>query len=211
MSTHVSNESIHESPKSIHLKLLRNTTGLRGPLWQWCKSSLTPAGLFWAIFKAVKRALPLRLVSDQIARLVFLCLSKKWKLKAWSSLIRRSAEPRFLTVPGVCVCARTQYRGGKACTCVQAVCLSLCSALQKCGAFFFLFCVCVCVCSHHHNSLVQCGSVGRGSQRLGCGNSDTHRRSDVLTFLPNKFPPPSLIIPRVRAGSWRHIGQGQNN
>ena len=177
------------------------------------QSSLTPAGLFWAIFKAVKRALPLRLVSDQIARLVFLCLSKKWKLKAWSSLIRRARSLGPHCVGSVC--AHTQYGGGEHVR-VSRPCVWVC--VQRCRNvvlfFSFCVCVCVCVCSRHHNSLVQCGSIRRGSQQLGCGNSDTHRRSDVLTFLPergrgkNKFPPPSLIIPWVRAGSWRHIGQG---
>lgn len=110
-----------------------------------------------------------------------------------------------------CVCVLARSIGGENMYVCPGRVSEFVFSVAEMWCFFFSFFVCVCVCSHHHNSLVQCGSVGRGSQRLGCGNSDTHRRSDVLTFLPNKFPPPSLIIPRVRAGSWRHIGQGQNN
>ena len=141
------------------------------------------SGGFWAIFKAVKRALLLQLFQTKLLGLSSsVCLRRE---RAWSSLIRRVQRlgPHCRECVCVCVCVLTRkYWGGSMYVCPGHVSEFVFSVAEmRCFSFFSF---CVCVCSRHHNSLVQCGSVGWGSQRLGCCNSDTYRRKDVLTFLP---------------------------
>ena len=100
------------------------------------------SGGFWAIFKAVKRALLLQLFQTKLLGLSSsVCLRSE---RAWSSLIRRVQRlgPHCRECVCVCVCAHTEVLGGKH-VCVSRPCVWVC--VQRCrnAVLFFFFLLCV--------------------------------------------------------------------